>query len=155
MTKVFENSAIIEKHKSYKPFKMTSTITYKTGPTPEISAIIELYKSSGINRPIDDKERIKKMYANSNLVISAWDNDKLVGISRSLTDFSYCCYLSDLAVKKDYQKEGIGKELIAITREKIGESCMLLLLSAPEAMGYYPKIGFDMANNAFIIKRKR
>jgi ribosomal protein S18 acetylase RimI-like enzyme len=95
------------------------------------------------------------MFANSNLTITAWDKDKLVGISRSVTDFSFCCYLSDLAVRKEYQKMGIGKKLIAITRENIGESVMLLLLSAPPAMEYYPKIGFEKVTNGFIIKRKK
>jgi predicted N-acetyltransferase YhbS len=91
------------------------------------------------------------MYANSNLVITAWDNDLLVGISRSLSDFCFCCYLSDLAVRKEYQKLGIGKKMISLTKEKIGEQCMLLLLSAPTAMEYYPKIGFEKVNNGFII----
>ncbi|CAG0964601.1 hypothetical protein FLAV_00890 [Flavobacteriales bacterium] len=69
-------------------------ITYKFDTTPETEIIIDLYNSSGINRPTDEKERIAKMYANSNLIVTAWDNNKLVGISRSLTDFCYCCYLS-------------------------------------------------------------
>ena len=94
------------------------------------------------------------MFANSNLTISAWDGEKLVGVSRALTDFSFCCYLSDLAVRKEYQKLGIGKELIRITKENIGESVMLLLLSAPAAMDYYPKVGFEKIDNAFEIKRK-
>jgi len=75
-------------------------------------------------------------------------------MARSVTDFSFCCYLSDLAVRKEYQKLGIGKELIRITKEKIGESVMLLLLSTPLAMGFYPKVGFEKVENGFIIKRK-
>jgi len=126
-------------------------ITYKSDIIPEIEVIIAVYDNSGINRPTCDKERISKMYANSNLVITAWDNDLLVGISRSLSDFCFCCYLSDLAVRKEYQKLGIGKKMISLTKEKIGEQCMLLLLSAPTAMEYYPKIGFEKVNNGFII----
>ena len=95
------------------------------------------------------------MYTNSNLVVTAWDKDKLVGITRSLTDFCYSCYLSDLAVRKEYQKEGIGKKLIELTKEKIGEQTMLLLLSAPSAMEYYPKIGFLKVENGFIVKRTK
>jgi predicted N-acetyltransferase YhbS len=130
-------------------------IIYKLDITPATEAIIDLYKSSGINRPTTDKERIAKMYANSNLIVTAWDNDKLVGISRSLTDFCYCCYLSDLAVREDYKNTGIGKKLIALTKEKIGEQAMLLLLSAPTAMDYYPKVNFQKVDNGFIIKRTK
>ena len=130
-------------------------ITYKLDIIPDTEKIIDLYKSSGINRPIADKERIAKMYANSNLIVTAWDVSKLVGISRSLTDFCYSCYLSDLAVRKEYQKHGIGKKLIVLTKEKIGERTMLLLLSAPAAMDYYPKVGFENVENGFIIKRTK
>ena len=130
-------------------------ITYKLDIIPDTEKIIDLYKSSGINRPIADKERIAKMYANSNLIVTAWDISKLVGISRSLTDFCYSCYLSDLAVRKEYQKHGIGKKLIALTKEKIGEHTMLLLLAAPAAMDYYPKVGFEPVENGFIIKRTK
>ena len=118
-------------------------ITYKLDITPDEETIIDLYTSSGINRPTADKERIAKMYANSNLIVTAWDKDKLVGISRSLTDFCYCCYLSDLAVRHEYKSAGIGKKLIALTKEKIGDQTMLLLLSAPPAMEYYPKVNFQ------------
>lgn len=129
-------------------------ITYKSGIIPSVEQIIAVYKSSGIKRPIEDVERISHMYSNSNLVISAWNEEILVGISRSLTDFCYVCYLSDLAVKREYQKIGIGKRLIQITGEQIGEQTTLLLLSAPEAMEYYPKIGFTKVENGFIIHRK-
>jgi predicted N-acetyltransferase YhbS len=74
---------------------------------------------------------------------------------RGSSDFSYCCYLSDLAVDKDYQKSGIGKELIGRIRNIIGEEVALILLSAPNAMDYYPKVGFDKVDNGFIIRRKR
>ena len=112
-------------------------------------------KKSGIRRPIDQKERIQKMIDNANLIITAWDGTKLVGIARALTHFSYCCYLSDLAVDQDYQKRGIGKTLIECIKEKISDEVALILLSAPEAMEYYPKIGFDPIDNGFIIRRKR
>ena len=129
-------------------------ITYKINQPLKTRDIIDVFDSSGMIRPTKDPKRIEKMFANSNLTISAWDEEKLVGISRSVTDFSFCCYLSDLAVHKDYQKLGIGKELIRITKEKIGESVMLLLLSTPAAMEYYPKVGFEKVENGFIIKRK-
>lgn len=130
-------------------------IIYRTDITPDTDQIIDVYNSSGINRPTADKERIAKMYNTSNLIITAWDNEKLVGISRSLTDFCYCCYLSDLAVRKDYQASGIGKKLIELTRSRIGEQTALILLSAPTAMEYYPKVGFQKIGNGFIIKRTK
>jgi predicted N-acetyltransferase YhbS len=130
-------------------------ITYKTDIIPTVEAIISLYESSGINRPTADRERIANMYAHSNLVITAWNGGELVGIARSLTDFCYCCYLSDLAVGKAYQRAGIGKALVALTKETIGEQTMLLLLAAPAAMDYYPKLQFEKVNNGFVIKRTR
>lgn len=129
-------------------------IIYQIDLTPDTDAIIALYENAGLNRPTRDKVRIGKMYQNSNLVISAWDGDLLVGIARSLSDFCHCCYLSDLAVRKDYQKTGIGKKLIDLTREKISDESMLLLLSAPGAMEYYPKVGLEKVQNGFIINRK-
>ena len=94
------------------------------------------------------------MYENCNLIISAWMNSELIAVSRSITDFSYACYLSDLAVKHEYQKEGIGKQLIKLTEKEIGKQTALILLSAPLAMEYYPKIGFDKIENGFIIRRE-
>jgi predicted N-acetyltransferase YhbS len=128
-------------------------ITYEIGIVPPVEKIVDLYQTSGINRPVLDFKRIEEMYKNSNLVVSAWDGDDLVGISRSLTDFSYCCYLSDLAVRNVFQRKGIGKKLIELTKAKIGPQCMLLLLSAPGAVNFYPKIGFKKVDNGFIINR--
>ena len=116
---------------------------------------MEVFVRSGIRRPVDQKERIRKMLAHANLVITAWDGSRLVGIARALTDFSYCCYLSDLAVDRDYQKRGIGRTLIEKVKEAIGEEAALILLSAPNAMDYYPKVGFEKIDNGFIIRRKR
>jgi predicted N-acetyltransferase YhbS len=130
-------------------------ITYQTTIVPTTAEIIDVYNSSGLNRPTGDAHRIAKMYANSNLVVTAWDGGLLVGVARSLTDFCYSCYLSDLAVRLEYQKLGIGKELVALTRKAINPESMLLLLSAPTAMEYYPKIGMDKLDNAFLIKREK
>lgn len=129
-------------------------IKYIINKLPNIYSIIELYKDSGIIRPIDDIDRIKKMYENSNIVISAYNEDELVGIARSLTDYSYVCYLSDLAVKDKYQKSGIGKKLIELIQKEIGEDVSLILLSSKIAKDYYPKIGFDNIDNGYIIRRK-
>ena len=129
-------------------------ITYEIAKSFDIEKIIEVFESSGIVRPTKEKERIKSMFENANLIYFAYKNRELIGLARCVTDFSYCCYLSDLAVKKDYQKQGIGKMLIEKVREHIGEKVALILLSAIPAMNYYPKVNFEKADNAFIIKRK-
>lgn len=113
-------------------------ITYEIARSLDIEKIIEVFESSGIARPTGDKERIESMFKNSNLIYFAYANGELVGLARCVTDFSYCCYLSDLAVKKEYQKQGIGKGLIEKVREHIGEKVSLILLSASPAMNYYP-----------------
>ena len=128
-------------------------IEYRTNYPVSADAVAQLFRQSGIRRPVDDLDRIQQMVRHANLTITAWDGDMMVGIGRSLTDFSFCCYLSDLAVDKDYQRQGIGKAIVAKTQEILGEHVMLLLLSAPEAMSYYPRIGFDKADNAWIIHR--
>lgn len=105
-------------------------IIYRKDIKPDTDQIVEVYNSSGINRPTTDKEQIEKMYSNSNLIVTAWDKNKLVGISRSLTDFCYCCYLSDLTVRREYQTSGIGKKLIELTKDEIGEQTSLILFSS-------------------------
>ena len=132
-----------------------ASFEYRVGVTPETEDIMELYESSGIRRPIGDPERIRKMYANSNLVVTAWNGQVLAGVARSMTDFCYACDLSDLAVRKVYQKQGIGMRLIEATQQEIGPQTSLILLAAPGAMGYYPKVGFEKIENGFIIHRKR
>ncbi|HWV75180.1 MAG TPA: GNAT family N-acetyltransferase [Pseudosphingobacterium sp.] len=128
-------------------------ILYKSDVIPSTEQIIELYNDAPLTRPTSDSLRIKKMYEQSNLVITAWDENELIGIARSLTDFCYACYLSDLAVKKPYQKLGIGRELISLTKKEIGDQSMLLLLSVETALEYYPKIGMRKVENGFIINR--
>ncbi len=87
-------------------------IIYKRDVLLDTVDIIRVFEASGITRPTQDPTRISQMFIHSNLVFSAWDNEKLIGVCRSLTDFNYACYLSDLAVDKHYQSAGIGKELI-------------------------------------------
>lgn len=129
------------------------TITYKTDTKVTVEAFIDVFNKSGINRPTDQPERIQHMLDKADILVTAWDGDNLAGVARSLTDYCYCCYLSDLAVDKAYQKSGIGKKLVEITREIIGNRVSLILLSAPDAMNYYPKIGFEKMDNAFAIRR--
>ncbi|CAB3791551.1 GNAT family N-acetyltransferase [Pararobbsia alpina] len=105
----------------------------------------------GERRPIDDPACIDAMLANANLLITAWDGDRLVGVARSVTDFAYCCYLSDLAVDAGMQRAGIGRELIRLTQAALGPKAKLILLSAPKAVDYYPRVGFTRHENAYII----
>ena len=130
-------------------------IEYRLNQSLKPEDIARVFDASGIVRPTNDLPRIAKMFAASNLVISAWEEGRLVGVSRSLTDHSYCCYLADLAVDRVYQKAGIGKELIRRTQAAIGAEVSLILLSAPGAMEYYPKVGFERADNAYVIRRSR
>lgn len=109
--------------------------------------------SLGDRRPITNRQCIKGMLDNSNLIVSAWLDGKLIGVSRSVTDFFYCCYLSDLAVSEPFQKYGIGKKLINLTMEQLEPNCNLILLAAPEAISYYPKIGFTQHLSAWVKKR--
>lgn len=129
-------------------------IEYLVNAPLEIAQIIELYGNCGLPRPIHDEARMKEMFANSTLVVSAWSGAELIGISRALTDFVWCCYLADLAIRKDFQKAGIGRKLVELTREKVGEKSMVLLLSVPDALGYYPKIGMEKVENGFIFNRQ-
>ena len=129
-------------------------IEYKINTLPELTQIINVYNSSGINRPIRDLDRIKQMYEHANLIITAWDDDTLVGIARSLTDFCYCCYLSDLAISREYQHRGIGKKLVELTKEEVGEKTSLILVSAPTATDFYVNIGMEHIESGFMIKRK-
>lgn len=124
-------------------------IEYKVNEPISPEQFISLLKDStlGERRPIDDFQCIEGMISNSNLILSAWVNvdggvSKLIGIARSVTDFHYACYLSDLAVSKGYQKLGIGKKLQALTQEQLGAKCKLILIAAPAANPYYEHIGF-------------
>ncbi|MEC1067502.1 GNAT family N-acetyltransferase [Priestia megaterium] len=131
------------------------TIIYKTNVLIRAEQAAEVFVHSGIKRPVQDLDRIQRMLDHASLTITAWNESELIGIARALTDFSYCCYLSDLAVVKDYQKQGIGTQLIKHVQSEIGEETALILLSAPSAMNYYPKFGFHQIDNGFKIGRIR
>ncbi|ARU16622.1 GNAT family N-acetyltransferase [Croceicoccus marinus] len=134
----------------------------------------ELLERSGLaaRRPVGDRARLQRMIDHADLIVTArigagrigaggmgtagaGDNGRLVGIARSLTDWSYAAYLSDLAVDAAYQKKGIGKRLIAETRRLAGEEAMLLLVAAPDAAGYYDGIGMARSDRAFLYPRAR
>jgi ribosomal protein S18 acetylase RimI-like enzyme len=132
-------------------------IEYKINPEITVEDFIEVLKNStlGQRRPIDDIETIKGMIENANLIVSASYDNKLIGIARAVTDFHYCCYLSDLAVDTKYQKKGIGKQLISKIQEQLNDKCKIILLSAPDAKEYYPKIGFTQHHSAWTLPRDK
>jgi GNAT superfamily N-acetyltransferase len=135
--------------------KETSVIEYRENCPLAPEDVARVFESSGLSRPTKDLERLTRMLAGANLTISAWDGARLVGLARALTDHSFCCYLSDLAVDSRYQEHGIGRGLIGKLREALGEEVMLVLLSVPEAIRYYPKLGFEPFPDAFILRRVR
>ncbi|MBN8785822.1 GNAT family N-acetyltransferase [Elizabethkingia anophelis] len=118
-----------------------------------VDEFIQVLRNStlGERRPIQEIDRIAKMLEHGNLIVTARDNGKLVGVARSLTDFIYCTYLSDLAVDEKYQKQGIGKELIRQTKLETPRA-KLILLAAPKAIEYYPKIGMKQSDRCFILE---
>ena len=130
-------------------------IKYKTNAPITTEQFIDLLKRStlGDRRPINNHECMEGMMNNSNLIISAWDNEILIGIARSVTDFHYACYLSDLAVDVQYQKKGIGKKLQSLTQDQLESECKLILIAAPAANEYYKKIGFTHNERCWILNR--
>ncbi len=131
------------------------SIAYEVNRKISGEQLAAVFSASGIRRPVQDLGRMTRMLEHADILVTAWAGDRLVGVARTITDYAYCAYLSDLAVDKEFQKQGIGKELVKVTRQTLGDEAMLLLLSAPEAMEYYPKLGFDKLNNAFQINRVR
>jgi GNAT superfamily N-acetyltransferase len=119
-----------------------------------VEQAVELYKRSTLaeRRPVTRPDIFAGMIQNASLTVTAWDQDRLVGIARTLTDFTYVAYLADLAVDAEYQKQGIGKRLIAETRQRLGAECMIVLLAAPGANEYYPKLGFEHNPRAWMLR---
>lgn len=131
-------------------------IAYKIGDHVTLDEFIEVLQSStlGERRPIHNREVMQAMLDHGNLIVSAWDDGRLVGIATTLTDFHRVAYLADLAVHGDYQRQGIGQELIERTREALEPTCAIILLSAPKANEYYPKLGFQNNPRAWILDAK-
>ena len=131
-----------------------TAIAYRRDAPLDPAAVARVFDSSGLRRPTGDLPRIALMLANANLTLSAWHGDELVGVARSVTDFAWCCYLADLAVARPWQGHGLGTELLRRTREAIGPGCSLVLVSAPEAVDWYPKVGLERLDRGFIVPRK-
>lgn len=104
----------------------------------------------GARRPVNEPDRLQKMLEHGNLIVTAREGGKLIGVSRSLTDFAFCTYLSDLAVDVAYQKKGVGRELIRQTK-LASPQAKLILLSAPAAVAYYPKVGMTPFEFCYIL----
>ena len=130
-------------------------IIYRNNAKISAKQAMELYVRStlGERRPIDNVKTFEDMLANANLMITAWDEERLIGIARTLTDFSYVAYLADLAVDEQYQKQGIGKQLVEETKSRLGSECMVVLLAAPKANDYYQMIGFEHNSRAWTLKK--
>jgi len=127
---------------------------YRYGNQLDLEEVSELYRAStlGERRPVDDPAIVRSMLEHANLVVTAWDGDRLVGLSRTLTDFAYVGYLADLAVRESHQRQGIGLALMHKTRERMGPRSMLVLLAAPKAVDYYPRLGFARHESAWVLR---
>lgn len=131
-------------------------IVYRIDPDLSAAAFIDLLERSGLaeRRPVDEPDRIETMLRNADLIVTATIGDKLVGVARSITDFVYCLYCSDLAVDRAAQGKGIGKELMRRTRAAVGPGTACLLLSAPKAVSFYEAAGLDRHPNCFMFSRQ-
>ncbi len=130
-------------------------IQYQTSTSITTEQFIDVLRRStlGERRPIDDYECMEGMVNNSNVLVTAWDGEKLVGVARSMTDFHYACYLSDLAVDRDYQRQGIGKQLQILTQQQLGKHCKLILIAAPAANGYYQQLGYTHMPRCWVLSK--
>ena len=128
-------------------------INYVLSPKLKTEEFIDILNRSNLalRRPVDDKACIKGMLEHADVIVIAKLDEKIVGVARSVTDFNYCCYLCDLAVDEEFQAQGIGKKLIEKTQEALNEKCKIILLSAPAAKEYYPKIGFTQHYSAWTL----
>lgn len=128
-------------------------ITYQLATDMSTEDFIDILNRStlGERRPVDDLTCIQGMIKNADIIVTAVLDEKIVGVARAVTDYSYCCYLSDLAVDASFQHQGIGKRIIQKVREQLGAKCKVILLSAPAAVEYYPKIGFMQHSSAWVL----
>jgi predicted N-acetyltransferase YhbS len=132
------------------------TLTYQIEPTLAVAEFIDVLKRSTLSerRPVHDTETMRRMLEHADLIVTARHSRLLVGVSRALTDFAYCTYLSDLAVDEKYQRRGIGRELIRRTHEGAGLHTVLILLAAPKAQAYYPHIGMTQHPSCWMLPRQ-
>lgn len=129
-------------------FRMDAPVT-----TDQFITLLE-DSTLGERRPVQDRDCMAGMVANADLMVTAWDGSALVGAARSVTDFHYACYLSDLAVHRAYQRRGIGRRLQALTRNRLGPRCKLILLAAPAADAYYGRLGYRRNERCWVLERE-
>jgi ribosomal protein S18 acetylase RimI-like enzyme len=134
---------------------LNTMISYNLEPDLSVAEFIDVLVKSSLaeRRPISDPKRIEKMLRQADLILTARCDARLIGVARSLSDFSYCTYLSDLAVATEFQGQGIGRELIRRTHELAGHATTLILLAAPKAQAYYPHVGMQRHESCWIIPR--
>jgi GNAT superfamily N-acetyltransferase len=132
-------------------------VTYQLEPDLAADDFIDVLVRSTLaeRRPVNDRPTIQQMLAHAAIIVTARMDGKLVGVSRAISDFSYCTYLSDLAVDEAFQGQGIGRALIRRTHEAAGLNTMLILLAAPKAQSYYPHIGMAKHESCWIIPRQK
>ena len=132
------------------------SIAYTIEPDLSADEFQAILKASTLaeRRPTEDLARLDTMLRKADLVVTARDAGRLVGMARAITDFSYCCYLSDLAVAVDYQRRGIGRCLIEETHRAAGAGTTLILIAAPAAQDYYPRIGMKHLPSCWAIPRQ-
>lgn len=131
---------------------MAEAITYTDEEPIDADQFLDLLQRSGLDarRPVHARDRIASMVHNADIMMTAWAGDQLIGVARSVTDFAYCCYLSDLAVDRRYQRQGVGRGLIEATRGRLNPDAALILLSAPDADSYYSQQGFVRHPRAWV-----
>ncbi len=132
-------------------------IEYRTDRAVDVLAFKDILERSGLaaRRPVGDIDRLGRMLRAYNLIVTAWDGDVLAGIATCWTDYAFSAYLADLAVAADRQRSGIGRALVELTRATVGPQVTLLLLSAPGAVDYYPRIGMERFTDCFIFRRSQ
>jgi predicted N-acetyltransferase YhbS len=131
------------------------SITYRPEPDLGPEEFIDVLVRSTLaeRRPVGDRRRIEQMLQNADIILAARADGRLVGVSRAITDFAYCAYLSDLAVDMAFQRRGIGRELISQTHQAAGLHTTLILLAAPKAETYYPHIGMTRHESCWVTRR--
>ncbi|WP_144971106.1 GNAT family N-acetyltransferase [Bremerella volcania] len=131
-------------------------IEYQVEPNLSVDEYLDVLIRSQLaeRRPVDDREKLTKMVRNADILCTARSEGMLIGIARSMTDFAHATYLADLAVDEAFQKQGIGRELIARTHQAAGKHTILLLLAAPKAASYYPHVGMEKHDSCWIIPRE-
>lgn len=129
-------------------------ILYKVEPALALPEVLSLYQASGIQRPLAEPQRMAAMLQHANLLVTARQEGQLIGLARCLTDYSWVTYIADLLVDQGAQQQGIGRQLLTEVQRLVGPQSQYYLHSAPTAMDYYPKVGFTLCQNAFVIARE-